>query len=212
MSTTYSYTISTDFSNGAVAPLKLQDQINDSSITSATLEGITIVDEVTCDVTFDQGLSGADKITLDGDTSPPSAGSLIWDHDGVPYPDVTASGYAESDSDQGRTSTSYATKVTLSGIEGNDTAMFDFHWYCEIRSEDSGTRVKVRVRLDDSTVLGETDMNPDTSAGDGYGPVSGFKQLSLSRGTHHVDIDWASSQGGKDVRIRRARIQVRANG
>lgn len=79
----YPYVISTAFPNGTVAPDVLTDQINDSSISSSTLDyiNVRITGPDTCDIWFDAALSGADQTTLDG---------LVAAHDGVPYLDIQA--------------------------------------------------------------------------------------------------------------------------
>jgi hypothetical protein len=78
MSQTYTYSISTDFPNGAVAPDVLTDEINDSSISTGVLEGMTLrtPDSDTCYIQFDVALSAGDKTTLDG---------IVAAHQGIPY-------------------------------------------------------------------------------------------------------------------------------
>lgn len=71
--TKYTYSISVDFPNQKVAPSKLTQEINDSSISSALLLYINTNDD-DCDIWFDGVLSGADETTLDG---------LVAAHDGV---------------------------------------------------------------------------------------------------------------------------------
>jgi hypothetical protein len=82
MSQTYTYSISVDFPNAAVAPDVLTDQINDSSISSGVLEGITLrtPDTANCYIVFDVALSAPDVTTLDG---------IVAAHTGVPYLDIT---------------------------------------------------------------------------------------------------------------------------
>jgi hypothetical protein len=79
MSQTYTYSISVDFPNNAVAPDVLTIQINDSSISTGVLEGITLrtPDTDTCYITFDVALSAPDVTTLDG---------IVAVHTGVPLP------------------------------------------------------------------------------------------------------------------------------
>lgn len=83
MPTKYTYDISTDFPNGTVAPDVLTDQINESSISSSTLDYINlrITGVNNCDIWFDGALSGADVTTLDG---------IVAAHTGVPYLDIRA--------------------------------------------------------------------------------------------------------------------------
>ena len=82
-------------------------------------------------------------------------------------------------------------------------------WYAEVNSTDSGTRVEVQIEEDDTTVLAFTDWNPDDSDLVGYGPMSGFAIVTLGAGTVDFDMDFSSSQDGKTVQIRRARITAK---
>ena len=82
-------------------------------------------------------------------------------------------------------------------------------WSAEVNSTDSGTRVNVVVEQDDTTTLSDTDWNPDGNAGTGYGPHSGFAIVTLTAASHDFDIDFASTQSGKSVQIRRARITAK---
>jgi len=103
MSQTYTYSISVDFPNGTVDPDTLTDQINDSSISSGVLEGITVstpnIDD--CYIQFDVALSAPDVTTLDG---------IVAAHTGVPNPLF-------------ETSDGVAAIFRLEGSSGNGVAM-----------------------------------------------------------------------------------------
>lgn len=68
MAQTYTYSITNDFPNDSVNASDLAEDIEDSSIASATLDyinvGISAADN--CDIVFDVALSGADLTTLNG--------------------------------------------------------------------------------------------------------------------------------------------------
>jgi len=68
MATTYTYSISGDTPNGRVAPDSLEQEINDSSISSGVLEVISAGSATadTLDIRFDVALSVPDKGVLDG--------------------------------------------------------------------------------------------------------------------------------------------------
>lgn len=63
--TKYTYSVASDFPQAAVSPEKLEEEIHDSSISSAEYLYLTIVGDV-CDIWFDDPLSGADETALDG--------------------------------------------------------------------------------------------------------------------------------------------------
>ena len=85
--TNYTYTISTDFPNGKVATDRLAQELRVSTIITA-LQGIYTNGD-TCVVTFKAALSAEDRVILDGNQSPPSVGSIIGDHSGIPLPAET---------------------------------------------------------------------------------------------------------------------------
>jgi len=72
----YNYTISTAFPNGKVAPDRLTNEIDASSITVA-LDHIDTLADV-CSIYFKAALSGAEQTTLNG---------LVAVHSGQPLPD-----------------------------------------------------------------------------------------------------------------------------
>lgn len=91
--TSYQYTIATDFPNGIVDSDRLSREIVAQIAT--TLERIDTDDGV-CIVVFVAALSAGEKTTLDGDASPPAAGSIIGDHTGDPVPDVPKTTFTSS--------------------------------------------------------------------------------------------------------------------
>jgi len=76
---TYTYSISTDFPNQKVAVDSLTKEIEDSDISSATLQYIDVAVSApdNCDIVFDVALSPTDETTLDG---------LVAAHQGEPLP------------------------------------------------------------------------------------------------------------------------------
>lgn len=88
MSYIYTYSIETDFPEGAVNTSKLVDEIAASTMTAAAeLEGVNTGmggDSDRLDITFENELSSGDKTKLDGDTTDP-AGGLIASHDHTPF-------------------------------------------------------------------------------------------------------------------------------
>jgi hypothetical protein len=72
--TKYTYSVASDFPQGAVSPETFEQEIHDSSISSATYLYLNIAGDV-CDVWFDGALSGGDETTLDG---------IVAAHEAVP--------------------------------------------------------------------------------------------------------------------------------
>lgn len=112
--------------------------------------------------------------------------------------------YGESEGTSSRTFTSYYNKVSKTfTAEASDYLIF---WTAEVYSSDSGTRVKTLCEVDNTTTVNEVDWHPDTSQITGFGPASGFRKLALAAGSRTIDLDYASTQSGKSVSIRRARV------
>lgn len=79
MAQTYTYSVSVDFPNEKVAPDRLTNEIDVSSISSGVLQcvNVCVSDADNCDIIFDVALSAPDVTTLDG---------LVAAHQGVPLP------------------------------------------------------------------------------------------------------------------------------
>lgn len=112
--------------------------------------------------------------------------------------------YSESDSST-TNSRSWQTKVTLTF--NAEAADYDVTWYAEVRTTDTGTRVRSRVRSD-GTTIGETDWIPDADGGSGWGPISGFKKVTLTAGSKTIELQYRTKTSGKSVKIRNARIKA----
>lgn len=196
MPTTYDYTISTDFSNG-INERKLHDEIDDSSI-SPNCSGVNTEGD-TATVVFAQELSAGEQTTLDG---------LVAAHDSTPIAEVNVDTVVSDDVTSSTTSTSMQDKISITATLAEDNTPIVVTWYCEVRSSDSGTRVKVEVELND-TILCDIDWIPDVSDGEGVGPCSGMYETTLNAGDHEAKIRYGSGQGGKQVQIRRGRIYLR---
>jgi len=76
--TTYSYSLSSDFPDGAINAEKLEDEIYTSAITRSLSRIDVSGDDV--DIVFNDALTTADQTVLDADTTGP-AGGLIAAHD-----------------------------------------------------------------------------------------------------------------------------------
>lgn len=78
----YTYSVASDFPQGAISPETFEQEIHDSSITSATYLYLNIAGD-SCDVWFDGTLTGGDETTLDG---------IVAAHEAVPLDPVQEGG------------------------------------------------------------------------------------------------------------------------
>jgi len=189
----YSYKL-TDFPNDVMDSGRFAAEIRNSNITASMLYMKTRGQNIT--IFFDTDLSGAEQTTLDG---------LVAAHIGIPYNSIGNSSVI-SDTVDSTSSTSYQQKLTLplNNIAGGKYVVL---WSASIQCSAQGG-VKTRVQQNDSETLSELDWTPTA---DGFAPVSGFVELTLSVGDHHFDFDFAASKTNKSVSIRKARLLIMRN-
>jgi hypothetical protein len=131
-----------------------------------------------------------------------TVGAAIW-REVASIGGSTSVYYNASESEDSRTSTSYAQKVRLTFTA--ESAAYIIEWSAELKSTDDDATAKVRVRRDDIETLSEVQMSSEDS---GWMPFAGLVRLSLSAGSRNIDIDWATGHSGKSVLIRRARLKA----
>lgn len=197
--TTYPYTVSTDFPNGVVDLDRLTHEIQQSSIVTALARIDRHADA--CDVIFQAALTAAEKTTLDGDTSPPAAGSLIGAHQGQPF--RTAPQRAVSNGVSSTTLTSPQDKVQLAAasVKGGPHLL---HWYAETRITGGDAGATAAVDVDVNGV--QVGMTRDDAAY--YRTFSGTFLGIINDGDQPVITIRFQRAGGTTgtVDIRRARL------
>jgi hypothetical protein len=204
--TEYTYTISTDFPNGKVAPGRLYQEITESAIT-VSLDHIT-TDDDTCGVWFESALDTADKTILDGEQSPPSASSIIGSHSGdpLPLPVKFGDGYqiAEDDAELTTTSTSLQQKLRLNAT-GLLAGTYKVSWSYDCLGSNKG-KFKARIQIDDTTTLYEAleELPPNR----GWRNCSGFSKVELSDGDHFIDLDFCTSQARGSAHIKNVYLEI----
>lgn len=112
--------------------------------------------------------------------------------------------YVESEAESARTFTSYLEKASLAFTA--EAADYWIQVNAEVAAFAKDTTVAVRCQIDDTTTVLDVDPAPDSSQFAGWGNVSMLYRATLSAGPHTIDLDYASSSSGKEVRIRKARI------
>lgn len=112
--------------------------------------------------------------------------------------------YNDSEAESSTTSPNYQNKVNLTfdSVDGD----YIINWTCEVFSEDNGTRIEHKLELDNSIIINETDPNYDTDQKEGFGCSTGFQKRTLTAGSHDLDLGFKTTQAGKEVTIRRARV------
>ena len=69
------------------------------------------------------------------------------------------------------------------------------------------TEFQARIQIDDSVTIYEHNEEPGASSTDAYWDASGFHWVSLSDGTHTIDLDFRSDNNGDTASIRNARLE-----
>jgi hypothetical protein len=112
---------------------------------------------------------------------------------------------AANEAEKTRTAATFTDAVVLTfEAEG---VRYDIDAYCECRSDHSGTRVKIRLQLD-GTNQNVVDWNPDDGGQVGWGPNKFTRRIMLTAGQRTLRLQFGSSSGGNQVRVRRRRIRV----
>jgi hypothetical protein len=178
-----------DFPNYAADADRLTNEILSSSITTV-LSNVSVEDK--CYIFFDSTLSGAEQTTLD---------NIITTHSGTSYNDP-ASASVEDEAEDSTTSTAYQAKVTLNlnDILGGTYLIL---WSASVKSSAANVDIRTRVQRNDIETLSEINWSPSTT---GFGPLSGFVELTLDAGDHYFDFDYCTSSNNKEVNIRKARL------
>ncbi len=207
--TEYTYTISTDFPNGKVNPDRLEVEVNDSAI-ATVLENIK-TNATQCTVVFAAELSAPDKLTLDGNVSPPSTGSIIGSHSGEPFPHLTE--WVLESTDPGSTnSVKYIVHSALKAPE-MDAGDYLVHWAFTLGCATYTTPVKIRVVLDGVTVLYE-DKNKycaltySKKGWTGSVDLSSFSRQALLFGDHTVTVEYATTSEASAAKLDTVRLEI----
>ena len=84
-------------------------------------------------------------------------------------------------------------------VSGN----YMIRWSCLMYNTTTSKTVEMRIQVDSSTTLTESEVKPETA----YEPMSGFKVYNFTNGNHYIDMDFREVDGGT-AKIKEARIWV----
>lgn len=207
---TYTYDVSTDFPLGKVNAGRLNSEIR-QSILVGLYKGVSVQGN-SCVVVFDQELDAPQRTVLDGDTTPPSGGSLIGSHDGEPLKTEDL-WYAELEKPIETSSTKYieALRITTDLIpEGS----YYIHWGFTLAATSYNADVKYRVCLNGNTTLIEdAEFTPGLAMHGGRwkgtaADISYFKKLNLSEGAHYVTLEFGSTSKSQTAILSAGRLEI----
>lgn len=170
MSTTYSYTISTDFPAAKVNVEKLVTEIQISPITIAFDNVVRNGDNI--DLTFKEALNASNKTILDGNTTNP-AGGLIANHDNTPSIPTDISSDAILEAASGRIVGERT--ITLTGLKRD----VDDQNFSLIRT---GLADFPRVLTPSTLTVESDDPNENTNG-------------AIAVGVEWLDENWSTNQG-----------------
>lgn len=151
---------------------------------------------------------GADKLLIEdseddfkkkeidiGDLPPPPPLGVVLETD------------ADSEGESTNATTGYVQK--LKSTHTYTVGDYKIGWNFELTSDSTGKSVDAQIQLDDSIDLGNTTKDINNIA-DAYQDASGFRKVTLTAGSHEIDIDFRvnPNTSGATAKIRRARIVV----
>ena len=112
--------------------------------------------------------------------------------------------YMASEAESTTTSLTFVQKLrlTTSSLAAGD---YRIGYSMEITNSNKKQRTEVRVQVDDTTTIAEG-VNAALNQHDDYVMVSGFAVVTLTAGTHNIDIDYRALSN--TAKIRRARLEL----
>lgn len=193
---TYTYSKASDFSSGLV-PSNLKKEVEDSSITSATLLSIQVDGDVV-KLVFSGALSSGDKTTLDGDVSSP-AGGLIAAHSTAPLDDGPGWSYSKQVSEITTDSGSWAE------IKSRNVQMAPGFYKITLAylgaADSTAQQIVMRVTCDDVLQFNFQDTQSGGIAN--FAPRSfTFLFNETESGWKAWDVDWRRAGDAGDVKIK----------
>ncbi len=88
-----------------------------------------------------------------------------------------------------------------------EVAKYKVEWYCEITSDSGTYRAHARVRIDETTVLGEFAHEPEAIGEKEFIPCPGWDVYDCTvAGQHHFDLDLCIENDVAEAVMRRRRI------
>lgn len=114
---------------------------------------------------------------------------------------------AESLAQSTTTSSTFQQKVTISTgsiAAGTYRVGWSFEWGYSAGNND----FQARVQVDNTTTLLSHRTEPQDTGADQQHGVGGFGYVTLTAGTHTIDLDYASSDNSSTARIWNARLEI----
>jgi len=112
---------------------------------------------------------------------------------------------AESNAELGNTTTTPVEKLKLT-FTPSAVSDWDIEWSADLAQDEKAQNVEYQFVEDDTFTLNAGDTQPDPNFGGGYATFGGKVRRTLTAASHDFDIDFASSNGGDNAKIRNARI------
>jgi hypothetical protein len=116
--------------------------------------------------------------------------------------------WASSDGVSSTTSTSWQQKVLLN-LNSIDAGDYLILWNCQISCSDTGVKLQLRIRINDSTTIADPqdELTGRFKYSNGINlSQCGFDVVTFGVGSHIVDLDYCSGTWGKTMYIMKARL------
>ena len=210
--TTYSYSLSGDFSSG-ISVGQFHAEIVASSINDV-LSGV-FVDGDDVDIVFDTSLTSGEVTTLNSLVSAHTPGGEPVEE--VSPGEVFGSQYAYAEQENPQVSTEddsfqQALRLTTPDVPAGT---YRIGWYYEWAADATNEDFIGRIQLDNSTTIAEHRQEPKDSGGSdssGSGTdqrhnASGFRHVQLTAGVHNFDLDYLGQDDDYEVTVYRCRFE-----
>jgi hypothetical protein len=104
------------------------------------------------------------------------------------------------------TLTAFQTKLTLD-VTASSTGLYRIGWYYEWNETSASLSFKAQIQVDNTTTIGEHWQEPKDGATTQKNVASGFGYVTLTAGSHFIDVDYCSSATTATARIEKVRLE-----
>lgn len=122
--------------------------------------------------------------------------------------------YEEKTTESSTSSTSFQQYMRLA-TASLPAGTYRIGWQVSFTGSDSSESLEVRVQVDDTTNLispgvspNSMHVEPNDDSGDRNEVASGFRHVTLTAGTHNIDIDFLSEESENTAYIRHGQIEI----
>jgi hypothetical protein len=119
--------------------------------------------------------------------------------------------YMESNTQSSTTSTSYIEKVSLVTSSSMPAGKFHLSWTAVLHTAASGKQSACRIQVDNTSTVIEYILLPPVGSLNvtNYHAVGGSREITMTSGSHNIDMDFKAVASSTTVKIYDARLHLK---